>query len=106
MYNWNGIKYPTVIGNNNYALFGRKYPQRALVVLYVTVDIKPFITKVKSRLLYINQSNNYTCHLHLQEKKGVLLLIAGHILIKIEFINIAHVVTNFYGKSCSCKFLW
>ena len=45
MYNWNGIKYPTVIGNNNYALFGRKYPQRALVVLYVTVDIKPFITE-------------------------------------------------------------
>ena len=45
MYNWNGIKYPTVIGNNNYALFGRKYPESALVVLYVNVDIKPFITE-------------------------------------------------------------
>ena len=45
MYNWNGIKYPTVIGNNNYALFGRKYPESALILLYVNVDIKPFITE-------------------------------------------------------------
>ena len=42
MYDWDGIKYPTAIKTNSYALFERKNPSIALVVLYVSVDIKAF----------------------------------------------------------------
>ena len=43
--NWNGIKYPTLIVNSNYTLFESKNLEIPLVVLYVSVDIKPFIEK-------------------------------------------------------------
>ena len=61
MYNWNGIKHPTVTPNNNYALFERKNLKVALIMLHVSVDIKPFIEEgeVKARVyiyIYINQT--------------------------------------------------
>ena len=58
MYNWNGIKYPTVIANNNYALFQRKYLQIALVVLYVGVDVKILLAQ-DSLNAYIHKSIIY-----------------------------------------------
>ena len=51
LYNWNGIKYPTVINNNNYALFERKNLEIVLVVLYVSVDIKPFIVESEVKVI-------------------------------------------------------
>ena len=45
LYNQDGMKYPNVINSNNYVLFERKNLNIALAVLYVSVDIKPFIEK-------------------------------------------------------------
>ena len=43
MYNWNDIKYATVINNNNYTLFEQKNLEIALVELYAAVDVKVFL---------------------------------------------------------------
>ena len=44
LYNFDGIKFPTII-SNTYTLFERENPEIYLVVLYVNVNIKPFIEK-------------------------------------------------------------
>lgn len=46
-YNCDGIKYPTVINNNDYTL----NPWIVLIVLYIDVDFEPF--KRKGELQYV-----------------------------------------------------
>lgn len=44
--------------NNNDTSFERKPLEMALVVLYVSVDIKPFIGKSEVKVRYLNQSKS------------------------------------------------
>ena len=60
MFNWNSIKYSTVIHNDNYVLFERKNLEGALVALHVSVDFNPLIVNDEVKVhIYINQSNNH-----------------------------------------------
>ena len=42
MYDWNDIKYKTVINDNNHTLFEESNHETALIVLYFDVDVKTF----------------------------------------------------------------
>ena len=101
MYNWDGIKYPTVINNNNYyILIRRKNPEIALVVLYVSVDMKAFTEKleVKFRADKSVRQSYVSKYYRARDKKSVLLLIPGEILIEKDLIKVAHVGVNFKSQ--------
>ena len=71
MFNWNSIKYSTVIHNDNYVLFERKNLEGALVALHVSVDFNPLIVNDEVKVhIYINQSNNHAfSNIIMQDKK-------------------------------------
>lgn len=66
LYDMGGIKYPTVISNNNYAIFEKEILEIALVVLYVSAGIKVFIEKgeVKLRAYKSIKQSNVSKHYH------------------------------------------
>ena len=66
LYDRGGIKYPTVISNNNYAIFEKEILEIALVVLYVSAGIKVFIEKgeVKLRAYKSIKQSNVSKHYH------------------------------------------
>ena len=66
----------------------------ALVVLYVSVDIKPFIEKGEFKVC-VYKSKRQSCVSYKREET-IFLLISDNITIEEEFINMADVGVNFY----------
>ena len=75
LYDWGGIKYPTVISNNDYAIFEKEILEISLVVLYASVGIKVFIEKGEVKLHTYKSINNQTClNIIIQDKKSSFII--------------------------------
>lgn len=102
MYNWDGIKYPTLINNTSYTYLKEKIWKLLLQTMFKLVVIlskilNHLLKKLKLRFVYINQSDNHACQtLSCKRKKS------SFIINSIQHINqktIADVSVSFYDKS-------
>ena len=80
LFTWDIIEYPTVIDNNNCALF-EKTLEIALILLYVSVHIRPVIENDENKFrIYKSIKQSHVSKHHTRGGGGVvLLLIPGNI---------------------------